>query len=390
MNRIVIYILTIAVFFTATSELVVAGILNVLAEQMQVTVALAGQLITVYSLAFAIGTPIVVSVTSRMGRKKLLLLAMLFFIAGNLASFLSFNFTMLLISRLILGASSGVMLVAAFSAAAKMSAPEKIGSAIGTIILGFSTAMILGIPIGIALTDMFSWRMIFLFLAAGSLAILIGMALLLPEIEGDAYVPFRKQFTVLANPVILFALVLVLFREAGNSIMFTYLTPFLDSILHRSVTSIGIIMLAFGIAGAIGSRIGGSAVDKWGSVRVMAISMFAHVITLALLPLAIHSFPLAITLLSIWVMSMFIMGPATQTYFIEKVPQSANLVISLNTSVTQIGLAMGAGVGGMAVTWNESVLYNPWIASTSLFLAFIAAFISFRKSKRMISIPSIQ
>jgi DHA1 family putative efflux transporter-like MFS transporter len=389
MNRIVIYILTIAVFFTATSELVVAGILNILADQMQVSVALAGQLITVYSLAFAIGTPIVVSLTSRMGRKKLLLLAMLFFIAGNLASFLSFNFTMLLLSRLILGASSGVMLVAAFSAAAKMAAPEKLGSAIGTIILGFSTAMILGIPIGIALTDMFSWRMIFLFLAAGSIVILIGMALMLPEIEGDASVPFSKQFTVLANPVILFALLLVLFREAGNSIMFTYLTPFLDSILHRSVSSIGFIMLAFGIAGAIGSRIGGSAVDKWGSVRIMAISMVAHVITLALLPLAIHSFSLAITLLSIWVMSMFIMGPATQTYFIEKVPQSSNLVISLNTSVTQIGLAMGAGVGGMAVTWNESVLYNPWSASISLFLAFIAAVISFQKSKRIISVPSM-
>ena len=74
MNRLVIYVLTIAVFFTATSELVVAGILNVLADQMQISVALAGQLITAYSLAFAIGTPIVVSLTARMGRKKLLLI----------------------------------------------------------------------------------------------------------------------------------------------------------------------------------------------------------------------------------------------------------------------------------------------------------------------------
>jgi DHA1 family putative efflux transporter-like MFS transporter len=389
MNRIVIYILTIAVFFTATSELVVAGILNILADQMQVSVALAGQLITAYSLAFAIGTPIVVSLTARMGRKKLLLLAMLLFIAGNLTSFLSFSFTLLLISRLILGVSSGVLLVAAFSAAAKMVTPEKIGSAIGTIILGFSTAMILGVPIGIALTDMFSWRVIFLFLAAGSIVILIGMALLLPKIEGDAPVPFSKQFTVLANPVILSALLLVLLREAGNSIMFTYLTSFLDSILHRSVSSTMFIMLAFGIAGAIGSRLGGSAVDKWGSVRIMVISMIAHVFTLALLPLTIHSFPVSITLLSLWVMSMFIMGPATQTYFIEKAPQSSNLIISLNTSVTQIGLAIGAGVGGMAVTWNESVLYNPWIASAALFLAFIAAIISFQKSKKIRSTPSI-
>ncbi|MFC5652589.1 MFS transporter [Paenibacillus solisilvae] len=382
MNRLVIYMLTIAVFFTATSELVVAGILNVLAEEMHVSVALAGQLITVYSLAFAIGTPVIVSLTSRMRRKKLLLLTMLAFIAGNLVSLISASFVLLIAARMILGVSSGVLLVAAFSAAAKLVPPERIGSAIGTIILGFSSAMILGVPIGIALTDMFNWQMIFLFLAAGSLLILIGMALLLPEIEGDAPVPFSRQFTVLSNPVILSALLLVLFREAGNSIMFTYITSFLDTILHRSASDIGFIMLTFGIAGAAGSRVGGSAVDKWGSKRIMTFSIIGHVVTLALLPLAIHVFPIAIALLSLWVMSMFIMGPATQTYFIEKAPQSANLIISLNTSVTQIGLAAGAGAGGMAISVNATVLYNPWIASTALLLAFLAALVSFRKSRR--------
>lgn len=134
MDRTVIYILTIAVFFTATSELVVAGILNELADQIHVSIALAEQLITVYSLAFAIGTPVVVSLTARMGRKKLLLLAMLVFIFGNLVSFVSSSFSLLIVSRMILGASSGVLLVAAFSATAKMVPPEKIGSAIGTII----------------------------------------------------------------------------------------------------------------------------------------------------------------------------------------------------------------------------------------------------------------
>ncbi|MBW7458463.1 MFS transporter, partial [Paenibacillus sepulcri] len=151
MNRIVIYILMIAVFFTATSELVVAGILNVLAEEMHISVALAGQLITAYSLAFAIGTPVIVSLTARMGRKKLLLIALSVFIIGNLVSFASSGFILLMAARMILGMSSGVLMVAAFSAAAKMVPPEKIGSAIGTIILGFSSAMILGVPVGIAL-----------------------------------------------------------------------------------------------------------------------------------------------------------------------------------------------------------------------------------------------
>lgn len=383
MNRFVIYLLMIAVFFTATSELVVTGILNVLADRLHVSVALAGQLITAYSLAFAIGTPVIVSLTSRMGRKKLLLIAMSVFIAGNLISFFSSGFLALMAARIVLGVSSGVFMVAAFGTAAKIVPPEKIGSALGTIILGFSSAMILGVPIGIALTDRFGWQTIFLLLAASSFVILLGMALLLPEIEGDAPVPFRRQFAVLTDPVILSALLLVLFREAGNSVMFTYVASFLGEILHRSASEIGFIMLAFGIAGALGSRLGGSAVDKWGSERIIVISVIVHIAALALLPAAIHSFPLAVTLLSFWVVAMFTMGPTTQAYFIAKAPQSANLIISLNTSVTQVGLAAGAGIGGMAVAMNETVLYNPWVASVALLLSFAAAVVSIRKSRKM-------
>lgn len=382
MNRVVIYVLMIAVFFTATSELVIAGILNVLADQMNISVSLAGQLITVYSLAFAIGTPVIIALSARIPRKRLLLFAIVVFIAGNFLSIASTNFMVLMAARMLLGVSSGVFIVAAFSAAAKMVPVEKIGSAIGTIILGFSSAMILGVPLGVALTNTYSWQTIFLFLGIGGVAILIGLALLLPQIEGDAPVPFKQQMGLLANPVIFYALLLVLFREAGNSVMFTYIASFLGDILHRSSAEIGLMMLLFGLAGAIGSRIGGSAVDKWGSAKLILIGVTIHVIALLLLPLAVHSFPVAIALLSLWIMSMFTLGPATQTYFIERAPQASNLIISLNISVTQVGIAAGASVGGLVVNWQGTVLYNPLAAGLVLLLALASAAVSIRKSRQ--------
>lgn len=385
MKHLLIYLLMIAVFLTATSELVVAGILGALAEELHVSVALAGQLITAYSLAFAIGTPIIISLTARMGRKKLLLLAMAAFLIGNLVTFASASFALLVAARVILGMSSGVLMVAAFSSAAKMVAPEKIGSAVGTIILGFSLAMILGVPIGIQLTEWLGWHMIFLILAISAFVISILMAILLPESEGDAPVPFRKQFTVLTNPVILFALLYVLFREIGNSVMFTYAAAFMEEILQRSASDIALIMLAFGIVGAVGSRLGGSAADRFGSERVIVISSIGHIVALTLLPAAIRSLPLAIALLLLWVVSMFMSGPATQTLFIKRTPESANLIISLNTSITQVGLAAGAGLGGMAVTMNATVLYNPWVASAALFLAAAAALILVRRGGRKLA-----
>jgi len=389
MNRMVIYLLATAVFFTATSELVVAGILPILAEQLHISVAWAGQLITVYSLSFAIGTPIVISLTARMKRKMLMLLAMLVFMIGSLVTLIAPSFAFLVISRIILGVSSGVLIVAAFSAAAKLVPPERIGSAIGTIILGFSVSMIVGVPIGIALTEMFGWQMIFVFLAAGSLLILIGMAVLLPEMEGDAQVPFGMQIAALTKPVIFVALLFVLLRETGTSIMYTYLSSFLDSVLHRSSAEIGFMMLAIGLAGAVGSRLGGLAVDKWRSARVIVASVIVQTSALALLPLAVHSFSYAIILLAVWALSMFVLGPATQTYFIEKAPQSSNLIISLNLSITQIGLATGAAAGGMAVTMNATVLYNPWVAAFALLLSFAAIFVSIRRSKMNAKQPAL-
>ncbi|TCN01176.1 DHA1 family putative efflux transporter-like MFS transporter [Paenibacillus sp. BK033] len=382
MNRLVIYVLMFAVFFTATSELVIAGILNVLADQMNISVSLAGQLITVYSLAFAIGTPVVIALSARIPRKRLLLLAIAVFIAGNVLTIASTGFMVLIAARMLLGVSSGVFIVAAFGAAAKMVPVEKIGSAIGTIILGFSSAMILGVPLGVALTNTYGWQTIFLFLGLGGVVILVGLALLLPQIEGDAPVPFKQQMGVLANPVIFYALLLVLFREAGNSVMFTYIASFLGDILHRSTGDIGLTMLLFGLAGTVGSRLGGSAVDKWGSAKLILIGVTIHVIALLLLPLAVHSFPVAITLLSLWIMSMFTLGPATQTYFIERAPQASNLIISLNISVTQVGIAAGASVGGLVVNWQGTVLYNPLTAGLVLILALASAAVSIRKSRQ--------
>ncbi|EFU39242.1 major facilitator superfamily MFS_1 [Paenibacillus vortex V453] len=382
MKPFMIYLLALGVFLTATSELIVSGILYAIADDLHISLALAGQLITAYSLAFAIGTPFLVSLTSRINRKKVLLGSLLLFIVGSLASYASSHVWLLMGSRIILGISSGVYLVAAMGTAAKLVPPDKLGRAIGTIVLGFSSAMVLGVPLGITITNMLNWQSIFLLLALLTLLVAFVLAKLLPDVEGDAAVPFHQQFKVLGSVVILSALFLTFFRESGNSVLFTYITPFIQDIFHIKPSSISLMMLVFGLFGAIGSKLGGYAIDRFGPSRVITLSTLIHIGVFALLPLLSGKSLIGLMLISIMVLSMFAAGPAVQSYFIQRAPGSSNLILSLNTSVVHFGLAAGAGAGGFMLNTTSTLQYHPWLGGVVLALGLAAGLISFAAGKR--------
>ncbi|MBX4146954.1 MFS transporter [Paenibacillus sp. FSL W7-1279] len=388
MNRFTIYLLALGVFLTATSELVVSGILYAIADDLHISLAFAGQLITAYSLAFAIGTPFLVSLTARFNRKKVLLGSLLLFIAGSLVSYFSTEVWMLMGSRVILGVSSGVYLVAAMGTAAKLVPPDKLGRAIGTIVLGFSSAMVLGVPIGIWITNLLNWQSIFLLLALLSLLVAFVLTRLLPDVEGDAPVPFYQQFKVLGSVLIVSALLLTFFRESGNSVLFTYVTPFIQDIFHIAPSGISIIMLGFGLFGAIGSRLGGYGVDRFGPAKVITLSTLIHIAVFALLPLLAGQSFIGLVLMGIMVLSMFAAGPAVQSYFIQQAPGSSNLILSLNTSIVHLGLAAGAGAGGFMVNTTSTLQYHPWLGGFVLALGLAAGLVSFSAGRKSpVTIP---
>ncbi|TYR80657.1 MFS transporter [Priestia megaterium] len=384
-NRISIYLLAFGGFIVGTTELVVAGILNLIADDLQISIALAGQLVTAYSLAFAIGTPILVAFTSHIGRKKLLVFSLVVFIIGCLSSFFSISYSILIISRLILGLSAGLYTVVSLSSAVKLVSVEKMGSAIGIIALGFGSSMALGVPIGIVIADWWSWQMIFVILAISCLLIMLGLIRLMPQIEGDAPVPFTKQFTVLGNPVIVSGLLISLLMYTSNSMMLTYLSPYLQTILHLKASSIGMIILALGIVGMIGSRLGGLSADKWGSARTISFTLVGATVSLALMPVFTAPVAVGLALITVWFFSFFVGNPALQTYFIQQAPNSSNMVLGLNLSFVHLGLALGAGAGGTIASFTSTVLYNPWVASGTTILGLGVALISFALSKRKLA-----
>ncbi|WP_321575608.1 MFS transporter [Paenibacillus guangzhouensis] len=235
MHRLTIYLLALGVFFTATAEIVVSGILPMIARDLGISIALAGQLITAYSLAFAIGTPIVVALTARLERRLVLVSALIAFMLGSAVAVSGTDITILMVSRVILGVSAGVYLVVALGVVAKLVSAERIGGSIGTIILGFSAAMILGVPMGIAIASWLNWQAIFIVLGVLSLFVTLALYRLLPQLDGEAPIPWQQQVKVLGSTVIVSGLLLTFFRESGNSVFFTYVAPFMTDMLQMDI-----------------------------------------------------------------------------------------------------------------------------------------------------------
>ena len=164
-----VFILAISTITVGLVELIVGGILPIIADDLNVSIGTAGQLITVYALVFAIAGPVLLSLTAKVERKKLYLLAMAVFFVGNIMTYFSPTFTFVMIARIITSMSAALLIVLSLTITARIvDAPHR-AKALGYIVMGISSSLVLGVPLGILITNAFGWRSVFLGIAVLSI-----------------------------------------------------------------------------------------------------------------------------------------------------------------------------------------------------------------------------
>ncbi|QYR19400.1 MFS transporter [Paenibacillus sp. sptzw28] len=375
-----IYMLAVVSFLVGTSEFIIAGILDKIAEDTGVSVSAAGQLITVFSLAYAFGTPILMAATARMERRKLLLFSLGIFVIGNGIAVALPGFGVLIGSRIILALSTGVFVVTALTVASKLAPPEKQGSAIATLVMGFSTSLIIGVPLGRVVASAYDWITIFAGIGILGLLAMLAIFFVIPRSDGEEPVPLRKQLALLKEPRIAVALAVTFFWILGYAITYTYISPYLLTVTGMSSKEVSIGLFAFGIASLIGSKVGGFSTDKWGVSRTLVGGMLFHTVALILLSLSGQSPALVFPLLMLWAFSAWSSGPTQQYHLMTLAPEASGIMLSLNTSVLQLAMAAGAGVGGIVVE-QASLNATSWIGAAAVAIAAVTAAASFRFSR---------
>jgi len=388
MSRFGIYLLTIGAFLAVTAELMLIGVTDLVSRDLDVPISFTGHLVTAYALAFAFGTPIVITLTASMERKKVMLTAFSFFILANLLSTWSPNFTVLMFARALLGLSGGVFVVVAMGAVSKLVRPEKVGSAIGTIVMGLSGSLVFGVPLGIVLSGWLNWQLAFGAIALLGALIWIGILLMIPAVPGGASFPFQQQFSVFKDIKMISGFLITLFVSAGSQTVYTFLTPLLQKTAQMSTWTISITMFILGIFSMIGSRLGGLGTDRFGVAKTVYASLLIHAIALLFLPVLKESIVTTVLVLSIWTCFNWMASPAIQTYFVQLTPKNPDLAISLNTSVNQLGIALGATLGGWVIHSTGDVMNTAWVGGLIVLLAISISWITFSTQTKKQSVSS--
>ncbi|RDW21115.1 MFS transporter [Oceanobacillus arenosus] len=370
-----VYLLTIVSFVVGMVELIIGGILDLVATDLEISLGQAGLLITIFSLTFAISAPILSFLTAKVERKKLTLITLFVFFLGNLVAVLSPSYTILFISRMISAASSSLLIVLCVVMAANIVEHKYRGRAIGIVNMGVSGSLVLGVPIGLMLGNTFGWRAPFALIAILSLFSITGIFLFMGKIAPTEQISIRKQLGSLKNVVVLFAHSTTFIVLAGHTVLYAYLTPFVKSTMGLDGTWVSIIYFVFGIAAVSGGLIGGTFSDRFGSKPTILSVVLLFGIAIFVIPYTTFSIPLFIIIMIIWGMMSWALTPPMQSYLMQAAPETSNIQISLSNSAVHLGIAFGSLVGGIVIE-QASVEQNPTVGGLFVIVALITALIS--------------
>lgn len=378
--------LTISAFAIGTTEFVIVGLIPTIAEQLGVTVPSAGLLVTIYAIGVAIGAPVLTALTGRVPRKLLLISLMVLFTLGNLLAWQSPGYGTLVVARLLTGLAHGVFFSIGSTIATSLVAKEKAASAIAIMFGGLTVALVTGVPLGTFIGQHFGWRETFLAVSLIGVIATVASAILVPNnIKNQASASIREQFKVLTHPRLLLIYAITALGYGGVFTTFTFLAPMMQELAGFSAPAVSWILLAYGIAVAVGNIWGGKLADRHGAVRALSF-IFAALAVLLLVFQFTASHSIA-ALLTVIVMGVFAFGnvPGLQVYVVQKAeqytPNAVDVASGLNIAAFNVGIALGSVIGGQTVA-TLGLAQTPWIGALIVLVALLLVGLSGRLDKK--------
>lgn len=346
--------LTLGAFAIGTEGFMIAGLLPALARDLNVSLSAAGHLITAFSLAYAIGAPVMAVLTAGLERRRLLAIAMGGFALGNLLAALAPGYAGLLAARLLLAMSAATFMPAASGYAAAVGGSERRGRALSTITTGLTLAMVAGVPLGVLVGQGFGWRATFFGVAGLAAISVVGLLTRLPRQLPSVTVGLGERLALAKRRDILGVLVTSVLTVAGTFTIYTYLGVFIARIAGLAPQTLAPVLLGFGLASAAGTQLSGGAADRWGGrntvIVAATLSLAAYLaFTLGAALGPARSMAVVLPAILLWGSASWGLITAQQSRLVALAPALAPVSLSMNSSAIYLGSAIGAAAGALVI-----------------------------------------
>ena len=345
-----LWALTLGNFAVGTGSLIVAGILPAIASSLDTRVAVAGQLVTIYGLALAIGAPLLGIATRQVDRRPLMLGGLGIFVLACLFGTFATNFTMLALSRAFAGVGAALFTPNAAVLAAHLVRPERRGRAIALVFAGFSLASVVGAPLGTLVGEAFGWRSAFAFVAALALLAIFFLAKTVPRGMQVPIVAARSWFRLFRQSAPMLAVTTTVLSMAGQYALFTYIAALLAQSHGIGPRGLSALLVWFGVAGVLGNAGTGWMVDRVSAARVATFGIGVLLIAFIIMAYSEASLLLTIIAMGLWGAAAFAIGSAQQARLVNQDSHLASATLALNASALYVGQAGGAILGGLAIS----------------------------------------
>ncbi len=359
--------LTLGAYAIGTTEFVIVGLIPTIAADLGVTLPSAGLLVSLYALGVAVGAPVLTALTGRVPRKTLLVALMLLFTVGNLIAWMAPTYGSLIVARVLTGLAHGVFFSIGSIIATSVVPKEKAASAIAIMFTGLTVALVTGVPLGTFIGQHLGWRATFLAVAALGVIALLGSLLFVPRnLQRSEPATFGQQLAVLAQPRLLLVYAITALGYGGTFLSFTYLASILQDVTGFSANAVSGVLLVYGVSVAIGNLWGGRLADRRGPIP--ALMLIFSLLALVLLALTFTAHSTVLVLLTVLALGAVAFGnvPGLQVYVVKQAqrfaPQAADVASGLNIAAFNVGIAMGASLGGLVVD-HLGLMHTPWLGA---------------------------
>ncbi|MEV0824953.1 MFS transporter [Nonomuraea rubra] len=334
-------------FVFLTTELMPVGLLTPVSSSLDITVGVAGLMVTLYGVSAGLGVPFIVAWTRRVNRRVLLSTLLVILTVGNCVTAVAPGYPLVLTTRLVMGFASGVFWAIGVSMAMRLVPERQASRAAAVVMSGISIAAVVGIPLGTVLESLTDWRTTFLIWSGLSALVLLAVATVVPSLPSANAVPVREVFALpFRNLPLRLVLGTVVLFVLGHFGAYTFVRPFLEGGTSAAPAFITVVLMIYGVGGAIGNFVAGYTVNR--SLRGSFIVGCAGLVVSMLLLLTIgHGQAGSIVALVLWGVSFGVVQLCQVNMTQAAAPDTFEAAMSLNTMAYNTSIALGALFGGL-------------------------------------------